>query len=166
MEGKKFDFEAFVRQASEQLKAGNPFTGADGVFTPLLKHILEASLEGELDAHLDDTRKKAKNRRNGHARKNIQSSLGGFEIFSPRDRNASFEPQTVGKRQRVISEDIDKKILGLYSRGMAYSDIQAHLKEIYGVELSDGTLTAITDRIIPAIKEWKNRPLETVYPVI
>jgi transposase-like protein len=92
--------------------------------------------------------------------------LGGFEIFSPRDRNASFEPQTISKRQRIISEDIDKKILGLYSRGMSYSDIQAHLKEIYGVELSDGTLTAITDRIIPAIKEWQNRPLENVYPVI
>jgi transposase-like protein len=166
MEEKKFDFEAFVRQASEQLRSGKPFTGADGVFTPLLKHILEASLEGELDSHLEDTRKTSRNRRNGHTRKNIQSSLGGFEIFSPRDRNASFEPQTVSKRQRVISEDIDKKILGLYSRGMSYADIQAHLKEIYGVELSDGTLTAITDRIIPAIKEWQNRPLENVYPVI
>lgn len=166
MEEKKFNFEAFVREASEQLRSGKPFTGSDGVFTPLLKHILEASLEGELDNHLKETRKQEKNRRNGHARKNIQSSLGGFEIFSPRDRNASFEPQTIGKRQRVISDDIDKKILGLYSRGMSYSDIQAHLKDIYGVELSDGTITAITDRIIPAIKEWQNRPLENIYPVI
>lgn len=166
MEEKKFDFEAFVRQAGEQLRSGKPFTGSDGVFTPLLKHILEASLEGELDNHLKQTRQGSKNRRNGHTQKNIQSSLGGFEIFSPRDRNATFEPQTISKRQRVISEDIDKKILGLYSRGMSYSDIQAHLKEIYGVELSDGTLTAITDRIIPAIKEWQNRPLESVYPVI
>ena len=166
MEEKKFDFEAFVRQASEQLRSGKPFTGADGVFTPLLKHILEASLEGELDNHLEETRQPSKNRRNGHGRKNIQSSLGGFEIFSPRDRNATFDPQTVSKRQRVISDDIDKKILGLYSRGMSYSDIQSHLKEIYGVELSDGTLTAITDRIIPAIKEWQNRPLETLYPVM
>lgn len=166
MEEKRFDFEAFVRQASEQLRSGKPFTGAEGVFTPLLKHILEASLEGELDNHLEETRQPSKNRRNGHGRKNIQSSLGGFEIFSPRDRNATFDPQTVSKRQRVISDDIDKKILGLYSRGMSYSDIQAHLKEIYGVELSDGTLTAITDRIIPAIKEWQNRPLETLYPVM
>ena len=166
MEEEKFDFEAFVRQAGEQLRSGKPFTGSEGVFTPLLKHILEASLEGELDSHLKETRKGSRNRRNGHTQKNIQSSLGGFEIFSPRDRNSSFDPQTVSKRQRVISDDIDKKILGLYSRGMSYSDIQAHLKEIYGVELSDGTLTAITDRIIPAIKEWQNRPLETVYPVI
>ena len=98
--------------------------------------------------------------------KNIQSSLGGFEIFSPRDRNATFDPQTVSKRQRVISEDIDKKIIGLYGLGMSYSDIQHHLKDIYGYEISDGTITAITNRVIPAIKEWQNRPLENVYPVM
>lgn len=166
MEEKKFDFEAFVRQAGEQLRSGKPFTGSEGVFTPLLKHILEASLEGELDAHLSETRKAEKNRRNGHAQKNIQSSLGGFDIFSPRDRNATFEPQTIGKRQRVISEDIDKKIIGLYGLGLSYSDIQAHISDTYGVELSDGTLTAITNRIIPQIKEWQNRPLESVYPVM
>lgn len=166
MEEKKFDFEAFVRQAGEQLRSGKPFTGSDGVFTPLLKHILEASLEGELDAHLAQTRKCEKNRRNGHAQKNIQSSLGGFDIFSPRDRNATFEPQTVGKRQRVISEDIDKKIIGLYGLGLSYSDIQSHIRDAYGVELSDGTLTAITNRILPQIKEWQNRPLETAYPVV
>lgn len=166
MEENKFDFEAFARQAGEQLRAGKPLTGADGVFTPLLKKIIESSLEGELDDHLQETRKGAKNRRNGHAQKNIQSSLGGFDIFSPRDRNSTFDPQTVNKRKRVISEDIDKKILGLYGLGMSYSDIQHHLKDIYDFEISDGTITAITDRIIPAIKEWQNRPLENVYPVV
>lgn len=166
MEDNKFDFEAFAKQAGEQLRAGKSLSGPDGVFTPLLKKIIEASLEGELDDHLQETRKSAKNRRNGHAQKNIQSSFGGFEIFSPRDRNATFEPQTVSKRKRVISEDIDKKIIGLYGLGLSYADIQQHLKEIYDFEISDGTITAITDRIIPAIKEWQNRPLETVYPVI
>lgn len=166
MEEKKFDFEAFVKQAGEQLRSGKPLTGSDGVFTPLLKKILEASLEGELDDHLQETRKETKNRRNGHTQKNIQSSLGGFEIFSPRDRNATFEPQTIAKRQRVVSEDIDKKILGLYGLGMSYGDIQHHLKDMYDFDISDGTITAITDRIIPAIKEWQNRPLENVYPVM
>ena len=166
MEEKKFDFEAFVKQAGEQLRAGKPLTGAGGVFTPLLKQVIEASLEGELDDHLKQTKKEGKNRRNGHAQKNIQSSLGGFDIFSPRDRNSTFAPQTVSKRQRVISEDIDKKILGLYGLGMSYADIQQHLKDIYDFEISDGTITAITDRVIPAIKEWQNRPLESVYPVI
>ena len=163
---KPFDFEAFAKQAAEDLKAGKPMVGKDGVFTPLLKQLIESSLEGELDAHLLETRKKAKNRRNGHGTKNLSSPLGGFEIFSPRDRNATFEPKIVQKRQHKITSDIDAQILALYGRGMSYSDIQSHLSEMYGIEVSDGTISAITDRIIPAIKEWQNRPLEAIYPVI
>jgi transposase-like protein len=166
MEKEKFDFEAFVKQAGEQLRSGKPLVGAEGVFTPLLKKVLEASLEGELDEHLKNSKKSGRNRRNGHTQKNIQSSLGGFEIFSPRDRAASFEPETIAKRQRVISEDIDKKIIGLYGLGMSYSDIQHHLKDIYDFDISDGTLTSITDRLLPSIKEWQNRLLESVYPVM
>jgi len=166
MEKEKFDFEEFAREAGKQLRQGKPFTGKDGVFTPLLKKILEASLEGEMDQHLEETRSPKKNRRNGKTSKTVQSSLGGFELLSPRDRNSTFEPQTVGKRQRSLSSDIDKQIIALYGRGMSYSDIQSHLREMYGVDISDGTITAITDRIIPEIKEWQNRPLENVYPVI
>ena len=162
----QFDFEAFAKQAAEELKAGKPMVGRDGVFTPLLKRLIEASLEGELDAHLTQTRSSEKNRRNGQKRINIQSSLGSFEIFSPRDRNATYQPQIVAKRQHKITSDIDAQILSLYGRGMSYSDIQSHLSEMYGLDISDGTISAITDRIIPAIKEWQNRPLETVYPVI
>lgn len=166
MEKKSFDFDAFVKEAGEQLRSGKPLVGAAGVFTPLLKRVIEASLEGEMDEHLKEKKRPGGNRRNGHTQKNIQSSLGGFDIFSPRDRDASFEPQTVAKRQRVISEDMDQKILSLYGMGLSYSDIQKHLKEIYDFDISDGTLTAITDRIIPAIKEWQNRVLESVYPVV
>jgi len=166
MKEEKFDFEEFAREAGKQLREGKPFTGKDGVFTPLLKRILEASLEGELDEHLDDSRKPDRNRRNGHTSKSLKSSLGNVDISAPRDRNSTFEPQTIPKHQRSVSEDIDKKILSLYGAGMSYSDIQSHLKDMYGVAISDGTLTAITDRIIPAIKEWQNRPLESVYPVI
>jgi putative transposase len=162
----KFDFEKFARQAAEDLKSGKPMVGKDGVFTPLLKRIIEASLEGELDAHLADTRRTESNRRNGRKRKNLQSPLGGFEIFSPRDRNATFEPQLVPKRQHKITSDIDAQVLALYSRGMSYSDIQGHLVQMYGIDISNGTISAITDKIIPAIKEWQNRPLESVYPVI
>src|SRR3972149_9475462 len=163
---RQFDFEKFAREAAEELKSGKPMVGRDGVFTPLLKRIIEASLQGELDAHLKETRKQENNRRNGQKRKNIQSPLGGFEIFSPRDRNATFEPQLVQKRQHKITSDIDAQTLALYGRGMSYSDIQSHLEEMYGIEVSEGTLSAITDRIIPEIKEWQNRPLESVYPVI
>ncbi len=151
---------------SSELSSGKPLTGKGGVFTPLLKQIIEASLEGEMDAHMDQTRSKDKNRRNGRTRKNIQSSLGGFEIFAPRDRSGSFDPQMVQKRQHRISSDIDAQILSLYSRGMSYSDIQDHLMEIYGVEISKGSLTSVTDRVLPEIRQWQNRPLEDVYPVI
>lgn len=162
---KNFDFESFSRQAIEKLKQGKPLTGTEGVFTPLLKMILEASLEGEISDHVQET-KSLKNRRNGKSKKTIKSELGSFELETPRDRNGSFEPQTISKRQVSISRDIDKKILGLYGLGMSYSDIQNHIKEMYDFELSDATISSITDRIIPEIKEWQNRPLESVYPLI
>lgn len=161
----KFDFESFSKTAIEKLKEGKPLTGNDGVFTPLLKMILEASLESEITNHIQET-KTSKNRRNGAGKKQIKSGLGRFELETPRDRNGSFEPQTVPKRQVSISSDIDKKILGLYGLGMSYSDIQSHLREMYDFEVSDGTISSITDRIIPEIKEWQNRPLESIYPVV
>lgn len=161
----KFDFESFSKTAIEKLKEGKPLTGNDGVFTPLLKMILEASLESEITNHIQET-KTSKNRRNGSGKKQIKSGLGRFELETPRDRNGSFEPQTVPKRQVTISSDIDKKILGLYGLGMSYSDIQSHLREMYDFEVSDGTISSITDRIIPEIKEWQNRPLESIYPVV
>lgn len=158
--------DALVKELSEQLTQGKPLTGQDGVFTPLLKRVIEASLEGEMDAHLEDEKGRTSNRRNGRGSKNVQSSLGGFEIFTPRDRDGSFSPQTLKKRQRRITSDIDTKILSLYSRGMSYRDIQAHLADMYGVEVSTGTLSAITDRILPEILDWQSRPLDSVYPVM
>lgn len=162
----EFDFKAFAKQAGDALRAGKPLAGKDGVFTPLLKMIIESALEGELDDHLVDTRKTGKNRRNGHGAKKLQSSLGGFEVLAPRDRNSSFEPQIVEKRQHKLSSDIDGQIIALFSRGMSYRDIQQHVGEMYGIEVSEGTLTAITDRIVPQILDWQNRPLESLYPVI
>jgi transposase-like protein len=162
----EFDFKAFAKQAGDALRSGKPLAGKDGVFTPLLKMIIESALEGELDNHLSETRKAGKNRRNGHGAKKLQSSLGGFEVLAPRDRNSSFEPQIVEKRQHKISSDIDQQIIALFSRGMSYRDIQAHVGEMYGIEVSEGTLTAITDRIFPQILAWQNRPLESLYPVI
>ena len=155
-----------IAELSGGLMKGKPLTGKDGVFTPLLKKIIEASLEGEMDAHLNEENRSAKNRRNGKGRKNLSSSLGELEIFTPRDRDGSFNPETVKKRQRRISEDIDKKILSLYGKGMSYRDIQDHLKDMYGAEVSVGTLSAITDRILPEIMEWQARPLDSVYPVV
>lgn len=166
MEKKKFDFEAFSKKAADDLRSGKPMVGQNGVFTPLLKMLIEGALNGEMDAHLSETRTTKKNRRNGHTQKTIQSPLGGFEVFAPRDRNSTFEPRIVEKRKHSITSDIDNQIIALYGRGMSYSDIQGHLMDMYGLAISDATLTAITDRIIPEIKEWQNRVLESVYPVV
>ena len=162
----EINLEEFSKQAAEQIRQGKPLTGDGGIFTPLIKQIIEAALEGELDSHLQTSRKEKGNRRNGHTQKNLKSSLGGIEIFAPRDRNGSFEPQTIEKRQTLLPRDLEDKILGLYGLGMSYTDIQTHLAEMYGVSVSDGTINAITDRIIPAIREWQCRPLERLYAIV
>jgi len=163
---KSIKWEEFSKEAAKQLRSGKPLTGKEGIFTPLIKEVLEAAMEGELDDHLEQTREKDKNRRNGHAPKNLKSSLGAFEIFTPRDRNGTFEPETIEKRQRILPGDLEDKIIGLYGLGMSYQDMETHLREMYGVTVSDGTINKITDRVIPAIREWQSRPLEAIYPII
>jgi putative transposase len=163
---KKINFEEFSKKAAELLKQGKPITGENGIFTPLIKQIVEAALEGEMDTHIKQTRERENNRRNGHGSKNLKSSGGAFEILTPRDRNGNFEPQTIQKRQTILPGDLDEKILGLYGLGMSYKDIQSHLSEMYGIDVSDGVLSNITDRIIPVIREWQSRPLERIYAIV
>lgn len=163
---KQINWEEFSKEAAKQIRSGKPLTGKEGIFTPLIKEVLEAAMEGELDEHLEQTREPSKNRRNGHSAKNLKSSLGAFEILTPRDRNGTFEPETIEKRQRILPGDLEDKILGLYGLGMSYDDIETHVREMYGIEVSDGTINKITDRIIPAIREWQSRPLETIYTIV
>jgi putative transposase len=162
----KLNWDEFSKKAAELIRQGKPLTGEGGIFSPLIKQVVEAALEGEMDTHLEKTRKETRNRRNGHTQKNLKSSMGGIEIFAPRDRNGSFEPQTIEKRQTMLPRDLEDKILGLYGLGMSYSDIQTHLMEMYGLSVSDGTINTITDRIIPAIREWQSRPLERLYAIV
>ena len=162
----KFNLEDFKKEAAKKIREGKGLTGKDGALGPLLKEILEAAMEGEMDQHLKETKENTGNRRNGYNRKNLKSSLGAFELSTPRDREGSFEPQTVEKRQRVLPGDLDDKILALYSRGMSYRDIRTQIEEIYGVEISEATISSITDRVIPLIREWQTRPLERLYPII
>jgi putative transposase len=163
---KKINLEKFSKEAAEQIRQGKPLTGENGIFTPLIKQIIEAALDGEMDAHIGQTRQDGNNRRNGHGSKNLKSSGGLFEILTPRDRNGNFEPRTIKKRQTILPGDLDEKILGLYGLGMSYKDIQSHLSEMYGIDVSDGVLNNITDRIIPVIREWQSRPLERLYPIV
>jgi putative transposase len=163
---KQKKLEDFIRELSEELRAGKVLTGSQGVLTPLIKEIIESSLEGELDHHLEEKSPEIKNRRNGRTPKNLKSSLGSFEILTPRDREGSFNPQIVPKSQRNLPGDLDEKIIGLYGLGMSYSDIQGHIAEMYGLQVSDGLINSITDKVIPTIREWQARPLERLYCII
>jgi transposase-like protein len=106
------------------------------------------------------------NRRNGKSRKTIKSLNGNFELSTPRDRDGTFSPQLVKKHQTSLSDEIEQKIIALYGLGMSYQDISANLNEIYGLEVSTGTLSAITDKIIHTVKEWQARPLSSIYPIV
>ena len=159
-----FDYKSFEQEALKQLKAGKALEGKEGVLAPLIKRLVEAGLEGELDAHLDEDQ--AANRRNGKMGKKVKTGFGPVEINTPRDRNASFEPQTLPKRQTTLGKALDEKVLSLYARGMSYSDICAHLEELYGLVVSPAALSAITDRVLEDVKQWQARPLESVYPIV
>lgn len=161
-----FNFEEFSREAVTRLKQGEELTGKGGILTPLIKQILESALDAELSQHLDDAKKSASNRRNGYNRKYVKSANGGFELSTPRDRDGSFEPELVKKRQTIIGTSLENKIIGLYSLGMSYNDIRDHIEEMYGFDISQGMLSQITDKILPDIREWQSRPLSPLYPII
>ena len=163
MSKKKFDYEQFREEALEALKSGKKLEGSDGVLAPLLKDLLDASLEGEMDAHQAST---PGNRRNGKGSKRVRSSFGEVELNPPRDRDGSFEPELVPKRSRSLGEGIDEKVLSLYANGFGYRDIRKHLRELYGMEVSEATLSGITDRVIPLIHEWQSRPLDSMYAYV
>jgi transposase-like protein len=107
-----------------------------------------------------------KNRRNGKMSKKVRSSFGDFELQTPRDRNGTFEPQVVKKRQTVLNQELDTKILRLFGCGMSYQDIVDNMKELYGIEISDSTIHAVTEQIMPTITEWRGRPLEKIYAIV
>ena len=155
----------FKRQAIEKLYQGKPLTGKDGIFSDMIKDILETALNEELNQHLAQEKQNShndfSNRRNGHNPKTLKTTESSFVLDAPRDRNSSFDPQIVKKNQTVLTEELDNKIIALYGLGMSYRDISGHIEEI-----SKSSITAITDKILPKIKEWQNRPLDEIYPII
>jgi transposase-like protein len=153
-----------LTNALEQIKAGAKIDGKDGVLAPLIKQLTEAVLQAELESHLSTEINK--NRKNGKSAKTMKSSVGEFELDVPRDRNGSYEPQIVKKHQTHISDHIEQKILSLYALGNSYSQIAEHIEELYGMEFSKATISAVTDKVIPLLKEWQQRPLEAIYPFV
>ncbi len=151
MKKEKFDYELFEKQALECLKKGVPLEGKNGILVPLLKRLLETSLEGELEAHLKQ--EAHSNRRNGKNSKKVRASYGPIEVSTPRDRNSTFAPQILPKRQTTFGDSLDHKIISLYAKGMSYEAISEHLEEMYGLEASPATLSSVTDRIIQEVQQ-------------
>ena len=141
------------------------------LFKETIAEFMESGLEAELDDELgygryDYRNKDTDNSRNGHSSKTLRTSYGDVEVAVPRDRKGEFEPQILKKNQTSVSQDIEEKILSMYAKGMTTGDIEAHIQDIYGIEVSDTTISRITDKILPIAKEWQQRPLEAVYAVV
>ena len=138
------------------------------LFKETIAESMEDGLETELDDELGYSRydyrnKSTENSRNGHSSKTLRTSFGDVEVAVPRDRKGEFEPQLLKKNQTSISQDIEEKILSMYAKGMTTGDIEAHIQNIYGVDVSDTTVSRITDKILPVAKEWQQRPLDAIH---
>lgn len=160
------DYELIKKQALEQFRSGKSLTGKGGAFAPLLKQFLEAALEGELESHLSDQESENSNRKNGKTSKTVKTTDGQFELQTSRDRNASFEPEIIKKRETILADSLQDRIIGMYGIGMSLRDISGHIKEMYDMDISHDTLSNITDRVIPLIKEWQSRPLDELYCIV
>lgn len=162
----RFDYEQFKAKAIEQLKSGVPLSGKDGILAPLLENLLNSALEGEMDSHLEGGEREFGNRRNGHMSKQVQTTMGEITINTPRDRDGTFDPQVVRKREKILADSLADRIIGLYAIGNSTREISDMLEEQFGNRISAETISSITDRVLPEIQAWKSRPLESVYPVV
>ncbi len=136
----------------------------------LFKDTLESMLEAEMEEHLgyekhDPVGNNSGNSRNGYGKKTIQTELGATDLRVPRDRNGSFAPQVIEKRQ-TKTDDLENRIIAMYAKGMSNRDIEDHLRDIYGVEASASLISRITDKVMPAVAEWQSRQLEAIYPIV
>ena len=162
-EEQKFNFN----DAVQDVMNGKNISGKDGVLAPLVKQLVEAALEAELDSHIaNDVFSGNKNRRNGRTNKTIKSPGGNFNLETPRDRAGTFEPQIIKKNQTHLTDDIEQKVLSMYALGLSYRDISKHIEDMYKIELSTGTISNITDKIIEKVKAWQDRPLEPIYTFV
>lgn len=163
------DYQAEIKKC----KTIDDVVGKNGLMKKLLKDVMQQLLEAEMDEHLgrekyerrEEEDSDSKNYRNGHSKKNIYTSYGEVPIDVPRDRNSEFNPQTIGKYKTDCNE-LDKKIIGLYARGMSTRDIQSELEELYGIDVSPSMISKITDKVMSSAAEWQNRMLDPIYPIV
>lgn len=168
MTGAKTKEEALLDELLKDYSDPQEILGENGLLKVLQKKLVERALEAELTHHLGyEAHEQASgaNRRNGKGHKTIQSESGQFDIEVPRDRDASFEPQLVKKRQRRLA-GFDEKVVSLYSGGLSTREIQTQLEELYGVEVSPTLISNVTDAVLDEVKEWRSRALQAVYPIV
>jgi transposase-like protein len=145
-------------------------TGEGGLLQKLTKLVVESALDGEIDDHLGYAKHDAAGRnggdsRNGKRSKTLLTEAGPIEIDVPRDRDGSFEPQLVAKRQRRLT-GVDDLVISLSAKGLTHGEIAAHLAEVYGAQVSKQTISSITEKVMEGMAQWQSRPLERVYPVV
>jgi putative transposase len=163
--------EQLIGRLVGQARAGGlQLAGEGGLLGQLTKRLLESALEGELTDHLgydrhDPAGRDGGNSRNGHRAKTVLTDVGPVEVEVPRDRDGSFEPKIVAKRQKRLS-GVDELVLSLSAKGLTTGEVQAHLAEVYGAQVSRQTISTITDKVLEGMAEWQNRPLDPVYPVL
>ncbi|MFC4185997.1 IS256 family transposase, partial [Streptomyces flavovirens] len=167
---KKVDDQLIDELVGRAQAEGLQLTGEGGLLQQLTKRLLESALEGEITDHLgydkhDPAGKNGGNSRNGTRGKTVLTDVGPVEIAVPRDREGSFEPKIVKKRQKRLS-GVDEMVISLAAKGLTTGEVQAHLSEVYGADVSRQTISTITDKVLEGMAEWQNRPLDAVYPVI
>src|SRR5688500_610996 len=164
------DEQLIARLAGRARAGGLQLAGEGGLLAQLTKRLVESALEGEISDHLgydkhDAAGRDGGNSRNGHRSKTVLTEVGPVEIDVPRDRDGSFEPKIVAKRQRRLS-GVDELVISLSAKGLTTGEVQAHLAEVYGAQVSRQTISTITDKVVEGMAEWQNRPLDPIYPVI
>ena len=162
--------DALIDELLKECRDPKQILGKGGLLKQLTKRLVERALQAELTDHLGYEPNAAEGRgvensRNGYGQKTLQGDSGPIQVEVPRDRNSSFEPQLVKKRQRRL-EGFDDKVLALYSRGLSTRDIQGQLEELYGAEVSPSLISNVTDAVLEDVRAWQSRPLSAVYPIL
>lgn len=160
--------QGYLKENDISIKSGND---VNSIMRDMMSVLLEGALDEELNEELgyskyDYRNKETDNSRNGHSRKTMRTSYGDMDIAIPRDRKGEYEPQLIPKYQNTVTQDMEEKIISMYAKGMTTGDIEAHLKELYDLDISDSTISRITDKIMPLVKEWQERPLQEIYAVV
>lgn len=167
--------QAMREMMKNYLKSNDVSIKDDTVVNAVTGDMMSVLLEGVLDEELDEKlgyskydyrNKDTDNSRNGHSSKTMHTSYGDMEVAIPRDRNGDFEPQVIKKYQNTVTQDMEETIISMYAKGMTTGDIESHMRELYDIDISDSTISRITDKILPIVREWQERPLQEIYAVV